>query len=107
MAFRVMHLLEDDPDMTQRELAERLGVSVGRLNYCLRALMAYGWVKMQNFSKSKNKFGYIYLLTQDGATQKAALTSKFLKRKLIEYDTLKGEIIRLGGLELIDKNEDK
>jgi EPS-associated MarR family transcriptional regulator len=103
--FRVMHLLEDNPDITQRELAERLEVSVGRLNYCLKALMNRGWVKMQSFTNSKNKFGYIYLLTPDGVIQKTLLTGKFLKRKLLEYEALRAEIQSLSGAELIKKDE--
>ncbi len=90
--YRVMRLLEENPDMTQRELAERLGVSVGGLNYCLKALIEKGWVKMHNFSHSKNKFGYMYLLTPIGMAEKTLLTSRFLKRKLEEYDALKTEI---------------
>jgi len=93
--FRVMRLLQDNPDMTQRELAEKLGVSVGALNYCLKALIGKGWVKVQNFSQSKNKFGYVYLLTPGGIAQKAAITSHFLKRKMDEYDALKAEIAAL------------
>lgn len=103
--FRVMHLLEDNPDITQRELAERLGVSVGRLNYCLKALMNRGWVKMQNFTSSKNKFGYIYLLTPDGVIQKTTLTSQFLKRKVHEYEALRAEIESLGGSNIIKNDE--
>lgn len=91
-AFRVMRLLQDNPDLTQRELAQALGVSVGALNYCLKALIDKGWVKMHNFSQSKNKFGYVYLLTPRGVAEKAALTGRFLKRKLGEYDALKAEI---------------
>lgn len=91
-AFRVMRLLQANPDLTQRELAEQLGVSVSGLNYCLKALMRKGWVKMHNFSQSKNKFGYVYILTPSGMAEKAALTSNFLKRKLQEYDALKKEI---------------
>ena len=90
--YRVMRLLEANPDMTQRELAELLGVSVGGLNYCLKALMQKGWVKVQNFSHSKNKFGYVYLLTPSGVLQKAALTGRFLQRKMSEYEALKNEI---------------
>lgn len=103
--FRVMHLLEENPDITQRELAERLGVSVGRLNYCLKALMNRGWVKMQNFTSSKNKFGYMYLLTPDGVIQKTLFTGKFLKRKLLEYEALRVEIQGLGGYDLIKNGE--
>jgi EPS-associated MarR family transcriptional regulator len=91
-AFRVMRLLQSNPDLTQRELAQELGVSVGGLNYCLKALIDKGWVKMQNFSQSKNKFGYVYILTPAGMAEKAALTSRFLKRKMSEYEALKAEI---------------
>ncbi len=90
--FRVMRLLQDNPDLTQRELAEKLGISVGGLNYCLKALMEKGLVKMANFSNSKNKFKYVYLLTPQGIAEKAALTSHFLKRKMEEYNALKLEI---------------
>jgi EPS-associated MarR family transcriptional regulator len=87
-----MRLLQANPDLTQRELAKSLGMSVGGLNYCLNALIEKGWVKVQNFSQSKNKFGYVYLLTPSGMAQKAALTSRFLMRKLQEYEALKAEI---------------
>ncbi len=90
--FRVLRALNENPDLTQRELAQKLGLSVGSLNYCLKALIEKGWVKMQNFSQSKNKFGYVYILTPRGITEKAALTGNFLKRKLVEYDALKAEI---------------
>jgi len=90
--YRVMRVLKENPDLTQRELADKLGVSVSGLNYCLKALIEKGWVKMQNFGHSKNKFGYVYLLTPDGIAQKAALTGRFLKRKLEEYEALKAEI---------------
>jgi EPS-associated MarR family transcriptional regulator len=98
--FRVMRLLEQNPDLTQRELAERLGVSVGGLNYCLKALVQKGWVKVQNFSQSKNKFGYVYLLTPIGVAEKAALTGRFLKRKRAEYEALRAEIESLTGVGL-------
>jgi EPS-associated MarR family transcriptional regulator len=90
--FRVMRILEDNPDLTQRELAEKLGISVGGLNYCLKALMEKGLVKMKNFASSKNKFGYVYVLTPTGIAEKAAITHRFLQRKLEEYDALKSEI---------------
>lgn len=95
--FRVMRILQDNPDLTQRELAERLGVSVGGLNYGLKALMEKGLVKMQNFANSKNKFGYVYVLTPRGMSEIAALTSRFLKRKMEEYEALKLEIEALKG----------
>ena len=90
--FRVMRILQDNPDLTQRELAEKLGVSVGGLNYCLKALMEKGWVKMQNFAYSKNKFGYVYVLTPRGISERKALARRFFKRKMEEYELLKVEI---------------
>ena len=90
--FRVMRILQDNPDLTQRELAEKLGISVGGLNYCLKALMEKGLVKMKNFANSKNKFGYVYELTPTGIAEKAAITHRFLQRKMDEYEALKAEI---------------
>ena len=85
-------MLQDNPDMTQREIAEKLGISTSGLNYCLKALIDKGWVKMQNFSQSKNKFGYIYVLTPQGIVEKALLTGRFLRRKLEEFEALRVEI---------------
>lgn len=93
--FRVMRILDHKPYITQRELAEQLGVSVSGVNYCLKALMQKGWIKMQNFSQNPNKIGYAYLLTPAGVTQKAALTGTFLKRKMKEYEALRAEIEEL------------
>jgi EPS-associated MarR family transcriptional regulator len=90
--FRIMRILQENPDLTQRELAKKLGMSVGGLNYCLNALIDKGLVKMQNFQNSKNKFKYVYLLTTMGIAEKLALTSRFLSRKMEEYDALQMEI---------------
>lgn len=90
--FRVMRILHENPDLTQRELAEKLGISVGGLNYCLKALIEKGLVKMKNFATSKNKFGYVYVLTSTGMAEKAAITHRFLQRKMDEYEALKAEI---------------
>ena len=90
--FRVLRMLQDNPDLTQRDIAERLGVSTSGMNYCLNALIDKGWVKMQNFSQSKNKFGYIDVLTPQGILEKVTLTSRFLKRKQAEYEALRAEI---------------
>ena len=90
--FRIMRILQENPDLTQRELAEKLGMSLGGLNYCLNALIDKGLVKMQNFSNSKNKFKYVYLLTSRGVAEKVALTNRFLSRKMEEYKALKLEI---------------
>lgn len=90
--FRVLRMLQDNPDMTQREIAEKLGVSTSGLNYCLKALIDKGWVKAHNFSQSKNKFGYIYVLTPQGLAEKALLAGRFLIRKMTEYEQLQAEI---------------
>lgn len=90
--FRVLRMLQDNPDMTQREIAEKLGISTSGLNYCLKALIDKGWIKVQNFSQSKNKFGYIYVLTAQGVAEKALLAGQFLKRKMTEYEELQTEI---------------
>jgi EPS-associated MarR family transcriptional regulator len=90
--FRVMRILQENPDLTQRELAEKLGISVGGLNYCLKALMDKGMVKMKNFANAKNKFGYVYVLTPTGMAEKAAITHRFLQRKMAEYEALHAEI---------------
>jgi EPS-associated MarR family transcriptional regulator len=78
--------------MTQREIAEKLGISTSGLNYCLKALIDKGWVKVQNFSRSKNKFGYIYVLTPQGIAEKALLAGRFFMRKMTEFEQLKAEI---------------
>ena len=90
--FRVMCLLERNPDITQRELASHLSISVAGLNYCLNALVQKGFVKAQNFKRSNNKLGYLYLLTPDGMLEKTALTGRFLERKMREYEALRIEI---------------
>ena len=93
--FRVLKLLQDDPDLSQRELAEKLGVSNGKLHYCMRALIDKGLVKLGNFANSKHHLGYAYLLTAAGISQKASMTSNFLKRKMAEYEALQAEIAAL------------
>ena len=93
--FKVLRLLQDKPNITQRELAQKLGISLGGINFCLNALIDKGWLKMQNFSQSNNKLGYAYLLTPTGLAEKATLTGRFLKRKMQEYQDLKVEIATL------------
>ena len=85
-------MLHANPDLTQREIAQQLGISTSGLNYCLKALISKGLVKVHNFSQSKNKFGYIYVLTPKGLAHKVQLTSKFLQRKLAEHEALQAEI---------------
>ena len=84
--------IQNNPNSTQRELAEELGFSLGKLNYCLNALKKKGLVKIDNFRKSKNKFGYMYILTPKGISAKTKLTINFMKKKMQEYDELKKEI---------------
>lgn len=90
--FRVLSLLEQNPELSQRDLAKALGVSLGGLNYSLKALMERGIVKVQNFSKSQSKLTYAYVLTPQGLAEKTKLTARFLKRKMEEYEALKAEI---------------
>lgn len=90
--FRVLSLLEQNPDMSQRELASALGVSLGGINYSLKALIERGMIKAQNFTKSESKLAYAYVLTPQGISEKTKLMARFLKRKMEEYDALKAEI---------------
>lgn len=82
--FRVLRILAQELDISQRDLADGLGISLGGLNYCLKALIDKGSVKLENSSNSRHKFGYVYILTQAGMLEKAALTGRFLKRKIDE-----------------------
>jgi EPS-associated MarR family transcriptional regulator len=93
--LRVLRLLDASPPLTQREMAREMGVSLGKTNYCLRALLGKGFVKVQNFRRSANKRGYVYLLTPEGVAAKTELTRQFLARKREEYDALRLEIERL------------
>ncbi len=90
--FRVLRYLRENPEMSQRELADALGVSLGATNYCLSALIEKGFVKLGNFSASEDKRRYAYILTPKGLREKAALTGRFLKRKRAEYEALRAEI---------------
>ena len=90
--FRILHLLEDNPDISQREIAQKLGVSLGAINYCLKALIDIGHIKIHNFNKNPKKIGYFYLLTPKGISEKIRLTFSFSKRKMDEYHSLKKEI---------------
>lgn len=92
ISYKVIKLIEKDPEISQRELSKQLGVSLGKVNYCLRALIDKGWVKARTFKNSQNKMAYRYLLTPHGVQEKTVLTSQFLKRKLLEYEGLKREI---------------
>ena len=95
LEYRALKILEQRPDLTQRQLSEALGVSLGKTNYVLKSLIDVGWVKLDNFQKSDNKWGYAYLLTPTGMTEKAAITLRFLKKKQQEHNDLQVEIARL------------
>src|ERR1700730_15966235 len=90
--YKLLRLLQANPRMSQRDAAHELGVSLGKVNYCLRALVRRGWVKASNFKNSQNKAAYMYLLTPRGLEQKASLTVRFLQVKLQEYEALRAEI---------------
>jgi EPS-associated MarR family transcriptional regulator len=89
---KILKRLEQDPEISQRALALELGVSLGKANYCLRALMEKGFIKANNFKNSRNKKAYVYLLTQKGIAEKTRATSRFLERKVREYEALQREI---------------
>ena len=93
--FRVLKVIERNPQITQRELANELGISLGKANYCLKSLAQKGWIKASNFKNSNNKLAYAYLLTPIGIEEKARMTVRFLRRKMNEYEALKLEISQL------------
>ena len=93
--FDLLRRLESNPKYTQRELSKELGVSLGKVNYCLKKLSEKGWIKLMNFGLNPNKVGYTYLLTPKGIEEKARLTISFLKLKMKEYELLKEEISKL------------
>ena len=90
--FEVLRKIKTKPETTQRELAEELGFSLGKLNYCLKALRSKGLIKIENFRKNPNKSNYIYVLTPKGFSEKTKLTINFMKKTMREYDELKREL---------------
>lgn len=90
--YQLLHLLEREPHLSQRELAKRLDISLGKVNYCIRALAEKGWIKAGNFYRSSNKRAYLYILTPRGLVEKAKLTLRFLRRKEAEHRVLMGDI---------------
>ena len=90
--LNLLRLIKNKPESSQRELAEELGFSLGKLNYCLKSLKNKGLVKIENFKKNPNKINYIYVLTPKGISAKTTLTVNFMKRKMKEYDELKKEL---------------
>ena len=95
LEYKVLKLLENKPNLTQRQLAEELGVSLGKTHYLVKSFIDVGWIKLHNFQKSENKWGYAYLLTPKGIVEKSIITSRFLKRKQTEYNQLRKEIEQL------------
>ncbi len=93
--YRLLRLIDAQPQLTQRELAREMGVSLGKINYCVNALIEKGWIKARNFRNSNNKLAYAYLLTPRGIEQKAVITVQFLRRKMAEYKSLRMEIDQL------------
>lgn len=93
--YSLLKILSEDPELPQRTLAEKLGISLGKVNFCLSELAAKGWIKVQRFKNSRNKVAYAYLLTPLGVEQKARLAMHFLKYKMEEYERLKEEIADL------------
>ena len=94
--FNVLRKINRDPKSTQRDLSKKLGLSLGKINYCLKALKIKGLVKIKNFQKNSNKIHYAYVLTPKGLAEKTKLTINFMKQKMIEYDELKLEIKKEG-----------
>ena len=90
--YKILRLLEEDPQMSQRALARALGISLGKVNYCLQALIDRGLVKANNFKNNKNKVAYMYLLTPRGISEKARVAVRFLRHKMNEYEHLQREI---------------
>jgi EPS-associated MarR family transcriptional regulator len=90
--FWTLKVLQENPGVTQRTLAKEVGINVSTINFCLKALVEKGWIKMGNFSKNLDKLSYAYLLTPAGVAEKAVLTRRFLQRKMAEYEKLRGEI---------------
>lgn len=90
--YKLLRLLAANPELSQRDVARELGISLGKVNYCLRALVRKGWIKASRFTNSRNKAAYMYLLTPRGIEEKFRVTFKFLRIKLREYETLRDEI---------------
>ena len=99
----LLRRLELNPEYTQRDLSKEIGVSLGKVNYCLKKLTEKGWIKLTNFKQNSNKLGYAYILTPNGIEEKSRLTILFLKRKIKEYEILKKEIneLKLESKELL------
>jgi len=103
--FEILRKIQKKPSSNQREMAQELGFSLGKLNYCLKSLQEKGLIKIKNFKKNPEKGNYLYILTPQGIKEKTVLTMNFMKRKLKEYDELKAEIEELKYKKNSYKNE--
>ena len=92
VSYKLLKIIEEDPHLSQREIAARMGVSLGKANYCLKSLIDKGFIKARNFYNNDHKVGYIYMLTPSGVEEKISVTYRFLKRKMREYEEIKAEI---------------
>ncbi|NQV69326.1 MAG: MarR family EPS-associated transcriptional regulator [Pseudohongiella sp.] len=95
ITYKLLKSIEENSSQSQRELSKSMGVSLGKLNYCLKALIDKGWVKVNNFRRNPNKADYLYLLTPEGVEEKGRVTVSFLQRKMAEYEQVKAEIAQL------------
>jgi EPS-associated MarR family transcriptional regulator len=95
LKYQILQQLEKDPQISQRQLANELGMSLGKTNYCVRAVVEKGWVKVRNFRKSNRKVAYLYQLTPRGIAAKSRITRRFLDRKVEEFERLQKEIQQL------------
>ena len=93
--YMILKIIKDNPNMTQRQIANELGLSLGRTNYVIRALIDKGWIKLDNFKRSDNKLSYLYIITPEGMINRSRLAQNFLKSKSEEYNRLREEIINL------------
>ena len=105
--YKLLKFLTENPEASQRDLAQHLGVSVGKVNYCVQALVEKGWVKVQNFKNSRRKSAYLYLLTPAGVEQRVSLAVRFLQRKIAEYDLLASEIEALRAEVIAEEGGDR
>lgn len=103
--YRLLKVLESDPGISQRELAGRLGISLGKVNYCLQALIGKGWLKVRNFANSERKRAYTYYLTKKGLQQKARVTVEFIRWKMTEFEALQSEIEALYREHRLSEND--
>ena len=95
--LKILRKIDNNPQFNQRDLAEKVGFSLGKLNYCLKSLRNKGHIKIENFKKNKNKINYFYILTAKGITKKLNLTLVFMKKKMSEYEELKNELEKKNG----------